>query len=88
MARRVGVSAATVQRIWSDLGLPPHRVDTVKVCNGPKFEGKLVDVVGLYLLSPEKAIVLWMAEKSQIQALDRTPGSTADGVRAGGCDDP
>ena len=72
MAKRVGVSSATVQRIWSDLGLAPHRVETFKVSTDPKFEDKLIDVVGLYLNPPEKAIVLCMDEKSQIQALDRT----------------
>lgn len=75
MAKRVGVSSATVQRIWSDLGLAPHRVDTFKVSTDPKFEDKLIDVVGLYLNPPEKAIVLCMDEKSQIQALDRTQAS-------------
>ena len=75
MAKQVGVSSATVQRIWSDLGLQPHRVDTFKVSNDPKFEDKLIDVVGLYLNPPEKAIVLCMDEKSQIQALDRTQAS-------------
>jgi len=75
MATRVGVSPATVQRIWSDLGLQPHRVDTFKVSNDAKFEDKLVDVVGLYLNPPHRAIVLCMDEKSQIQALDRTQAS-------------
>ena len=75
MAKHVGVSPATVQRIWSDLGLAPHRVDTFKVSTDPKFEDKLIDVVGLYLNPPEKAIVLCMDEKSQIQALDRTQAS-------------
>jgi transposase len=75
MAKQAGVSSATVQRIWSDLGLAPHRVDTFKVSNDPKFEDKLIDVVGLYLNPPEKAIVLCMDEKSQIQALDRTQAS-------------
>ena len=75
MAKRVGVSSATVQRIWSDLGLKPHRVDTFKVSGDPKFEDKLIDVVGLYLNPPEQAIVLCMDEKSQIQALDRTQAS-------------
>ena len=75
MAKKVGVSSATVQRIWSDLGLAPHRVDTFKVSTDPRFEDKLIDVVGLYLNPPEKAIVLCMDEKSQIQALDRTQAS-------------
>ena len=75
MSKRVGVSAASVQRIWSDLGLAPHRVDTFKVSNDPKFDEKLIDVVGLYLNPPDQAIVLCMDEKSQIQALDRTQAS-------------
>lgn len=75
MAERVRVSPATVQRIWSELGLQPHRVDTFKVSNDPQFTEKLIDVVGLYLHPPDKAIVLCMDEKSQIQALDRTQAS-------------
>ena len=75
MAKKVGVSSATVQRIWSDLGLAPHRVETFKVSTDPKFDDKLIDVVGLYLNPPDKAIVLCMDEKSQIQALDRTQAS-------------
>ena len=75
MAKRVGVSPATVQRVWSELGLQPHRVDTFKVSNDPRFAEKLVDVVGLYLDPPEKAIVLCMDEKSSVQALDRTQAS-------------
>jgi transposase len=75
MAKAQGVSPATVQRIWSALGLKPHQVETFKVSNDPKFEEKLVDVVGLYLNPPEKAVVLCMDEKSQIQALDRTQPS-------------
>ena len=75
MAERVGVSKDTVQRIWSELGLTPHRVDTFKVSNDPRFNDKLIDVVGLYLDPPEKAVVLCMDEKSQIQALDRTQAS-------------
>jgi transposase len=75
MAARAGVSAATVQRIWSARGLQPHRVQTFKLSNDPRFEEKLVDVVGLYLDPPENAIVLCMDEKSQIQALDRTQPS-------------
>ena len=75
MAARAGVSPATVQRIWSARGLKPHRVETFKLSNDPRFEEKLVDVVGLYLHPPENAIVLCMDEKSQIQALDRTQRS-------------
>ena len=75
LARAKGVSPATVQRIWSALDLKPHQVDTFKVSGDPRFEEKLVDVVGLYLNPPERAIVLCMDEKSQIQALDRTQPS-------------
>ena len=75
MAKAHGVSAATVQRIWSARGLQPHRVKTFKLSNDKRFEEKLVDVVGLYLNPPENAIVLCMDEKSQIQALDRTQPS-------------
>ena len=75
MAETAGVSPATVQRIWHELGLQPHRVDTFKVSNDPRFAEKLIDVVGLYLNPPEQAIVLCMDEKSSIQALDRTQAS-------------
>jgi transposase len=75
MAKAQGVSPATVQRIWSELGLKPHQVDTFKLSNDPNFDAKLVDVVGLYLDPPDNAIVLCMDEKSQIQALDRTQPS-------------
>jgi transposase len=75
MAARCGVSPATVQRIWSARGLQPHRIKTFKLSNDPRFEEKLVDVVGLYLNPPEKAVVLCMDEKSQIQALDRSQPS-------------
>ncbi|HET7398876.1 MAG TPA: IS630 family transposase [Intrasporangium sp.] len=75
MAKHAGVSPATVQRIWHDLGIKPHRLDTFKVSNDPRFEEKLTDVVGLYLNPPEKAVVLCLDEKSQVQALDRTQPS-------------
>ncbi len=75
MAKAVGVSKATVQRVWRDNGLKPHLVKTFKVSNDPRFVEKLVDVVGLYLNPPEHALVLSCDEKSQIQALDRTQKS-------------
>ncbi|MCA1701254.1 MAG: IS630 family transposase [Actinobacteria bacterium] len=75
MAKAQGVSAATVQRIWDAHGLQPHRVRAFKLSNDPKFTEKLTDVVGLYLNPPEKALVLCVDEKSQIQALDRTQPS-------------
>jgi len=75
MAKRAGVSSSTVQRIWAARGIQPHRVETFKLSSDPQFEHKLVDVVGLYMNPPEKAVVLCMDEKSQIQALDRTQPS-------------
>jgi transposase len=75
MAAAVGVSKATVSRIWRAHGLKPHRVKTFKVSNDPHFVEKLRDVVGLYLNPPEHALVLSCDEKSQIQALDRTQKS-------------
>jgi transposase len=75
MADRHGVSSATVQRVWSARGLKPHLVRTFKLSNDPQFEEKLVDVVALYLNPPERAVVLCVDEKSQIQALDRTQPS-------------
>jgi transposase/AraC-like DNA-binding protein len=75
MAKVAGASPATVQRIWAKHGLRPHLVRTFKLSKDPKFEEKLVDVVGLYLNPPENALVLCVDEKSQIQALQRTqPG--------------
>ena len=72
MARAVGVSKATVQRIWAAHGLKPHLTRNFKLSNDPRFEEKLVDVVGLYLNPPEHALVLCADEKTSIQALDRT----------------
>jgi transposase len=75
MAMAVGVSAATVRRIWHANGLKPHLSRTFKVSNDPQFAEKLEAVVGLYLNPPEHALVFCVDEKSQIQARDRTqPG--------------
>jgi transposase len=75
MAAAVGVSEATIRRIWHAHGLKPHLVKTFKVSNDPQFAEKLEAIVGLYLNPPEHAVVLCVDEKSQIQALDRTqPG--------------
>ena len=75
MAATVGVSEATVRRIWHAHGLKPHLARTFKVSNDPQFAEKLAAIVGLYLNPPEHAIVFCVDEKSQIQALDRTqPG--------------
>jgi len=72
MAKAVGVSKDTVQRVWAGHGLKPHLVKTFKVSNDPHFVEKLEDVVGLYISPPEHALVLSCDEKTQIQALDRT----------------
>jgi len=66
------VSAATVQRIWKKHKLQPHRIESFKFSNDPQFAVKVRDIVGLYMNPPDKAIVLSVDEKSQIQALDRT----------------
>ena len=75
MAAATGLSPSTIGRIWREHGLKPHRIETFKLSNDPRFVEKLKDIVGLYLSPPEHAIVLSCDEKSQIQALDRTqPG--------------
>lgn len=75
LAKAIGTSKDTVQRVWSDNGLKPHLTKTFKVSNDPHFAEKIVDIVGLYLHPPEHALVLSVDEKSQIQALDRTQKS-------------
>lgn len=75
MAEAVGISPSSVGRIWADTGLKPHLTKSFKVSNVPMFEEKDTDIVGLNLDPPERAVVLCVDEKSQIQALDRTqPG--------------
>lgn len=75
LARHLGVSHMTVARVWDSHGLQPHRVRTFKLSRDKHFVEKLTDVVGLYLNPPDKALILCVDEKSQIQALDRTqPG--------------
>jgi transposase len=72
MAREVGLTQSAVLRIWKAFGLQPHRSETWKLSKDPQFIDKVRDVVGLYLDPPERAVVLCVDEKSQIQALDRT----------------
>jgi transposase len=72
MAAEVGLSKNTVQRIWHAFGLQPHRTESFKLSSDPLFIEKVRDIVGLYLSPPERALVLCVDEKSQIQALDRT----------------
>ena len=75
MAEAMGISPSSVGRIWADAGLKPHIVKGFKVSNDPLFEEKVTEIVGLYLDPPDRAVVLCVDEKSQIQALDRTqPG--------------
>ena len=75
MAARVGIGKDAVARIWADHNLKPWKVDTFKISKDPRFEEKLVDVVGLYLNPPARAVVFSFDEKTQCQALDRTQPS-------------
>jgi transposase len=79
MAASQKVSPATVQRIWNKHKLQPHRVESFKFSTDPEFAPKVRDIVGLYMNPPDKAIVLSVDEKSQIQALDRTHRSFRSG---------
>jgi len=72
MARAVGHAPSTIHRIWRAFALQPHRIDTFKLSSDPLFVDKVRDIVGLYLAPPERALVLCVDEKSQIQALERT----------------
>ncbi len=75
LAKMVALSPSSVQRIWAAHGLKPHLTKTFKLSNDKQFVEKVTNVVGLYLDPPDKALVLSVYEKSQIQALDRTqPG--------------
>ena len=75
LAAELGINQSMVHRVWKANGLKPHLVRTFKVSRDPHFEEKLIDVVGLYLNPPEKALVISADEKSQVQALDRTQPS-------------
>jgi transposase len=84
MARVTGLNQTTIAKLWRDHGIKPHRTATFKVSTDPAFVDKLRDVVGLYLDPPQRAVVLSVDEKSQIQALDRTqPGLPLKKGRAG-----
>src|SRR5918995_106221 len=72
MAKASGLSAATVGRVWRAFGLQPHRTETFKLSTDPLFAEKVRDIIGLYLVPPDRALVLCVDEKSQVQALDRT----------------
>lgn len=71
MAAATGLSHTTIRRIWAAFGLQPHRSETFKLSTDPLFVDKVQDIVGLYMAPPDRAIVLCVDEKSQIQALDR-----------------
>jgi transposase len=75
MAARFSIGKDTVQRIWANHNVKPWKVDTFKLSNDPRFEEKLVDVVGLYMNPPKRAVVFSFDEKTQVQALDRTQPS-------------
>jgi transposase len=72
MAKAIGISVSSVQRIWRAFGLQPDRMETFKLSTDPNFVAKVRDIVGLYVAPPQHAIVLCVDEKSQIQALDRS----------------
>ena len=72
MAARTGLSQSAISRIWRAFALQPHRTETFKLSSDPLFIEKVRDIVGLYLNPPQRALVLCVDEKSQIQALDRT----------------
>ena len=72
MAKAVGYAPSTIHRLWRAFGLQPHRSETFKLSTDPLFVEKVRDIVGLSLAPPERALVLCVDEKSQIQALDRT----------------
>ena len=84
MATELGISFASVARIWRKWHLQPHRIETFKFSTDPELEAKICDVVGLYLAPPDNAVVVCVDEKSQIQALDRTapPLPLKPGLRA------
>src|SRR5580700_11367839 len=72
MAKAAGFAPSTIHRIWKAFNLQPHRTETFKLSTDPLFVEKVRDIVGLYLSPPERALVLCVDEKSQIQGLDRT----------------
>ena len=75
MATETGFSHTTIRRIWNAFGSQPHRSETFKLSNDPLFVDKVRDIVGLYLSPPNRALVLSVDEKSQIQALDASSRS-------------
>ena len=88
MARASGHAPSTIHRIWRAFGLQPHRSETFKLSSDPFFVEKVRDIVGLYLAPPDRALVLCVDEKSQIQGLGPFPAPLADAPRAGGAAQP
>ena len=88
MAEHLGMSQSTVSRVWRAFGLAPHKQDSWKLSKDPLFVEKVRDVVGLYLNPPERALVLCVDEKTQIQALDRTAAGVPDAARHPGAGQP
>lgn len=82
MAELVGISKSSVNRIWQQHGLKPHRIKHFKVSREPAFAEKLEAIVGLYMSPPEHALVLCLDEKTQVQALDRSGARVADETRS------
>ena len=78
MAKVMGISHTSVQRIWAEAGLKPHLVGRFKISSDPNFEEKVTDVVGLYMSPPERALVLCVDEQSQIQAAKARSGRNDD----------
>ena len=87
MAQTSGMSRSTVHRIWRAFGLQPHRTAAFKLSADPLFVEQVRDIVGLYLNPPDKAFVLCVDEKAQIQALDPHAPAVADATGAGGTPD-
>ena len=75
LAAHLGLGATTIRRVWQSNGVKPHLSRTFKLSRDPRFEDKLLDVVGLYMNPPEHAVVMCVDEKTSIQALDRTQPS-------------
>ncbi|HEY5352958.1 MAG TPA: IS630 family transposase [Streptosporangiaceae bacterium] len=91
LAAELGISFASVARIWRKWKIQPHRIETFKFSTDPELEAKIRDVVGLYLAPPDNAVVVSVDEKSQVQALDRTRGMRMpkpDGQHSGTGDRP
>jgi transposase len=88
MAEHLGLSQSMVSRVWRAFGLAPHKQDSWKLSKDPLFVAKVRDVVGLYLDPPERALVLCVDEKTQIQALNPDSAGVPDAARYAGAGQP